>query len=298
MGIERHHYVPQGFLKGFTSVDENSDKFIWVYEKEDNRRPRRVSIKSVAWESYYYDQETESGARDTDTFEKALASSIDNFAPAIIRSIEATPGRTVNLSEEDRGIVAFFLGLSLTRVPSFREPIRQYYTKMAQWMLDESARTDSEIARGLNKYGVWADAKSWVSLQPMVQVAKVIGQSALQKKWQFFVPPEGFSLITSDNPVVFDVSREYGTIPAGPAHPLAELVMNLRKDLALVCTPRQGGEQLCVFQMGKEERKKFNRGMARAARRFVFSDIRSEGVGRLVKKYCGSQQTIIIEGAS
>ncbi len=73
MAIERHHYVPQGFLKGFRALGKESDKFIWVYEKLPDRRPRCVSVKSIAWESFYYEQETETGECDSDTLERAFS---------------------------------------------------------------------------------------------------------------------------------------------------------------------------------------------------------------------------------
>lgn len=294
MGIQRQHYVPQGFLKGFAALDEDSDKFLWVYEKRDGRLPRRRSVKSVAWESYYYSQETATGVTDTDSFEHNLAREVDNAAPTIIRSLAARPGAVVSLCEKDQGMLAFFIGLALTRVPSFREPIRHLHTRIAQRALDAVARRDPEIAERVQRYGVRAEAKTWVSLPPMVQVADVIAHAAMRKYWQFFVPPPAFCLVTSDNPVIFDVAREYGDIPAGPAHPLAELVVNLRKDLAMVCTPRRGGAQFQVFQMSEQEAEKFNRGIVRAARRFVFSPVRSEAIERLVQAHIGSEQTIQI----
>lgn len=294
MGIERQHYVSQGFLKGFKALGAESDKFIWVYEKLNGRCPRRVSIKSIAWESYYYAQETEAGETDTDTLEKKFAETVDNISPKIIRSIEATPGKPVDLKEEDLGALAFFIGISLTRVPSFREGIRDCFSKIAQITLNQVARKDPEILEGIRKYGVKAEAKQWVSLEPMVQIAQQIGQSILEKNWQFFVPPTEHSLITSDNPVIFSVSKEYGQVMAGPAHPFAEIVVNLRSDLALVVTPRKCATDFPVFQMTTQDAKKFNRGIARAARRFVFANHHSDGLERLVKKHIGMEQAIVV----
>jgi hypothetical protein len=129
----------------------------------------------------------------------------------------------------------------------------------------------------------------------MVQGAFIVSQSALRKNWQFFDPPPGVFLVTCDNPVIFDVARAYGIESAGPGHHLAELVTNLRKDLALVCTPRQGGRQNAVFQMTKLEATKFNRGIVRAARRSVFGSARSEEIDQLVKEYIGQEQTITLD---
>ena len=99
----------------------------------------------------------------------------------------------------------------------------------------------------------------------MVDVAQRIGESSLAKSWQYFVPPKDFSLVTSDNPAVFSVASQYSTIEAGPASPLSELVINLRKDLALVCTPHCNGNDTEVIRIASQEGKKYNRGIVRAA---------------------------------
>lgn len=295
MSIERQHFVSQGFLRGFSAPDEKTDKFIWLYQKVPRLQPKRVSVKSVAWESFYYEQETDAGARDTDTVETSLATTIDRIVPRIIRSLDGKAGSVVSLSEEDRGALAFFMGISLTRVPSFREPIRELHARVAQRTLESLADHDPTVRAFVDEHGVTAEAKPWVSLQPMVQAASTISKSALQKNWQFFVPPDGVFLVTSDNPVIFDVSKAYGIRSAGPGHPLAELVANLRKDLALVCTPKQGGLQKAVFQMTEQEATKFNRGIVRAARRSVFGPARSEEIDQLVKEYIGEEQTITLD---
>lgn len=295
MSIERQHFVSQGFLRGFSAPDGKTSKFIWLYRKLPGTPPKRVSVKSVAWQSFYYEQETADGTRDTDTVEARFANIIDNIAPGVIRSLHARPGSVVSLTEENRGALAFFLGLSLTRVPSFRGPIRELHSRGAQRALNSVTKRDPKLRNLFEECGVTAEAKPWVSLKPMVQMAEVIARSTLAKYWQFFVPPDGVLLVTSDNPVIFAVAKAYGLQSAGPAHPAAELVANLRKDLALVCTPRHGGAQDAVFQMTQEEARKFNRGIVKAARRSVFAPTRSEEVEQLVQEHIGNEQTIKLD---
>ena len=295
MGIERQHFVARGFLTGFSAPDARTNKFIWLYHKDHKWKARRRSVKSVAWQSFYYEQETEAGARDTDTLETAFAASLDRVVPDIIRSLDAKPGLTASLAPVDRGALAFFIGISLTRVPSFREPIQEIHTRIAQRALKSTVEHDTALKAFVEAHGVAAEAKPWVSLQPMMQLARMISQSALEKNWQFFVPPAGVTLVTSDNPVIFDVARSYGIDSVGPAHPLAELVINLRMDLALVCTPRRGEPKDAVFQMTREEAWKFNRGIIRAAGFSVFAPAQSAEIDQLVKDHIGQQQTIVLD---
>ncbi|OBS34001.1 DUF4238 domain-containing protein [Pseudomonas syringae] len=284
MTTKRQHFVPQAFLKGFS--ESPGSPFIWVYDKRDGFKPSRKSVRSVAYEDYYYAQENEAGIQDSDSLEKALATTIDNDLPRIIQNLQVKPGHALNLSSDEKGKIAYFVGLSLTRVPSFREGINQIYSWAAQMALDSVAEEDQYISDLINKYGLTAEAKNWVSLRPMLQTAKSIGESILLKNWQFFVAAEKISFMTSDNPVVIG-----GQAGMGPAHPSAELMLSLRKDLALVCTPR-GTRPIEVFNQTPSETKKFNRGIVRAARQRVFADRNSPTIDSFVKKYGDDHQRI------
>jgi len=294
MTTQRHHYVPQGYLRGFAAEKDSSRSFVWVYHKARDRAPRKKSVRSIAWAPAYYAQEHEDGTKDPDSFETHMAKTIDNIIPQILRSIAPQVGQCVELSGDDKGALAFFVGFSLTRVPSFRDGINDIYTRIAQIELSHVLEADRELKTFAEKYGVSASAKEWVSMRPMVEMAHAIATSALTKNWQFFIPPVDVPLITSDNPVVFSGKAAGLGKFVGPAHPHAELLMNLRKDLALVCTPIQGYPSTQVFQLTPSEARKFNRGVVGAARQRVFADHYSEGFDAFVKKYAGKEQRIIV----
>jgi len=294
MTTQRHHYVPQGYLRGFATNEEVSRSFVWVYDKTPGRAPRKKSVSSIAWAPAYYAQEKPDGTEDVDTFETHLATTIDNIIPQILRSIAPQMGQCVELSGDDKGALAFFVGFSLTRVPSFRDGINDMYTRIAQIGLSRQLEADPTLKRFAEKHGVTAAAKEWVSMRPMVEMAHAIATSVLTKNWRFFVPPIDVPLVTSDNPVVFSGKAAGLGQFVGPAHPYAELAMNLRKDLALVCTPKQGYPSTQVFQLTPSEARKFNRGIVGAARQRVFADHYSEGFDAFVKKYAGKEQRIIV----
>ncbi len=290
MAIERQHYVPQGFLKGFSALDQKSEKLIWMYDKRYDKPAKLVSTKSIAWHSFYYEQETEDGERDTDSLEKIFAETLDNFIPTIIRNLEPTHGSVLKLSPEDKGVLAYFFGLSLTRVPSFRAGVNNFYTKIARATLEVVAKNDPVIAEGLEKYGVNVKAKEWVSLRPMLEIAYRISESCLNKEWQFFIPHESIHFVTSDNPVHFSLPKENGVNMVGPGHPAAELIVHLRRDLAVVCTPPQTGADCLTFKLNKQDSKRFNAGMVRAANVQVYASEKLEGLSKLVKKYKNKSQ--------
>lgn len=286
MATVRQHYVPQGYLKGFS--EEPNSPFIWIYDKREGRRPSRKSVKTQAYEDYYYSQETLSGEVDIDSIEIELAQTVDNDLPPLIQSIQAVPGRPVNLLPDDKEKLAFFIGLGLTRVPSFRNGINDIYTWVARMGLAEVARKDDQLSEFINKYEITTQAKDWVSLRPMIEMAEMISKSLLQKNWQFFKASSSTTFMTSDNPVVIA-----GGFGMGPAHPLTEIMLSLRKDLALVCTPK-GSKAMEVFNQSPVETRRFNRGIVSAARHKVFSDRYSPTIDTFVKKHSNSHQHIAI----
>lgn len=293
MSAVRHHFVPQGYLRGFTTRDDVSSNFVWVYDKRIGRAPSKKSVRSIAWAPAYYAQENQDGTADLDTVETTLAQTIDNEIPELLARINPVIGRSVALSEQDKGALAFFVGLSLTRVPSFRDGINAMYSQVAQIGLSYQLDRDPELNEFAEKHGLKAEAKPWVSLRPMIEMAKSIASSVLANHWQFFIPPSAVPLVTSDNPVLFSGGAA-GLSQLGPAHPQAELVINLRKDLALVSTPKRGFPNMSVFSLSPSDARKFNRGIVRAARHRVFADHRSEVLDTFVKKYADSEQRIVV----
>lgn len=286
MATIRQHYVPQGYLKGFSS--QQGTPFVWVYDKREGRKPQEKSVKSQAYEDYYYAQETCSGDRDIDTIEKLLAQTIDNDIPPLIKSIQPTPGRPIAITPEDKEKLAFFIALGLTRVPSFRNGINDIFTWAAQFSLSEVANRENELSELTERYRISVKAKDWVSLRPMIEMAEIIGHSLLKKNWQFYIASDNVSFMTSDNPIVIA-----GSLGMGPAHPHSELMLSLRKDLALVCTPR-GSKKFEAFKQCSSETRRFNRGIVQAARYKVFSDHYSTTTDAFVKKYHSNHQHIKI----
>jgi hypothetical protein len=143
--------------------------------------------------------------------------------------------------------------------------------------------------------------KNWATLEPMVTMADGIAMSMLKKYWEFFLPAPGLSFVTSDNPVMFGNNQsEY----VGPEHPLSEIYMPLRKDLALVCTPLTKVSSVAerircrnlIFQFDEKETARFNRDLVWGARRYIFADLKSKELVKLVSDLKDNEQTISFDG--
>lgn len=128
MASIRHHYVPQGYLRGF-SCPSRGRQFVWVYDKRLGRIPTCKSVKSIAWAPTYYAQERDDGSRDTDTLEKGLAVNVDTKAAELIASLNHLSPQ-LEFDDQQRRLLAFFIGLSFARVPSFRGGARDLYSQI------------------------------------------------------------------------------------------------------------------------------------------------------------------------
>jgi hypothetical protein len=276
----RHHYVPQGYLRGF-SCPLRGRQFIWVYDKRPGRAPTCKSVKSIAWALAYYAQERQDGSLDTDSVERNIAVNVDTKAAELISVLNPLSNQ-MDFSEDQRDLLAFFIGLSLTRVPSFRDGLRDLYSQIAQYtaeVLGPQLWTGPGPAPALK-----AVAKEWVTLDHMIEGAQQIADSVANKNWQFFRSPNSTPFITSDNPVVFN-----GT---APGHPDSEVIMTLTKRLAIVCTPREFGARYPVFDASRQLAKSMNSTIARAARHRIFASECSDGLENLAKKHAKFEQKI------
>lgn len=301
MAVKNAHTVTKGYLKGFTIKGKNSDKMIWVYDKENDGKPAIKSLKKYPTEEFYYAQEDEAGKLTNDAIEQALGD-VENLVIPIIRGIRGHAGQKIALPQKEIGYLAFFVAISLTRVPSVREPLRRMREEMAKRFF-KNMKDSGELPEPpdiLKGKSLELVVKNWATLEPMVTMADQIAMSMLKKYWEFFLPAPGLSFVTSDNPVLINVKQDEF---AGPGHPSSEICMPLRKDLALVCSPltkvKEAERSQChglILQFDEKETARFNRDLVWGARRYVFADLKSKKLVKLVSDLKNNEQTISFDG--
>jgi len=301
MAVKNAHTVTKGYLKGFTIKGKSSNKMICVYDKEKGGQPVIRSIKKYPTEEFYYAQEDKEGKLTNDAMEQALGG-MENLVIPIIRSLRGRVGQKVELPGEEIGFLAFFVAISMTRVPSVREPIRKLNEEMAKRVFNNLKDVGElpEVPDILKGVSLKLVAKNWATLGPMITMADEISQSMVNKYWEFFLPAPGMTFVTSDNPVFFKCNENE---LMGPANPLSEICMPLRKDLALVCSPltkvKTSERSQChglIFQFDEKDTVKFNKDITWAARRYIFADFKSKEMVKLVSDLKDTEQTISFDG--
>lgn len=310
MSKDNHHFVPQGYLRGFTIEGEKS--LIWEYDKETgNISHQPKSVREICNEHQYYAQKREDGSVDNESMENAFHE-IEDKTPRIIKSIEVlATGMKVSLTDEQRAILSFFAAIQLFRVPNFRNGVEEMHRKVVEISLakivahDKQERTlPPEVDELYERGGINIEIEPFVSLAPMINLAREGSARLLEKVWHFAAPADGMTFVTSDNPVYLQAPEEYRPhigYGLGPMHPLSEVTIPLRKNLLLVFSPavKYTPEEYALLNcttlcLDKTDTKNINKRTTRAAERYVYSSEKSEALARMVAKSKGSSQKLSV----
>lgn len=309
MGKDNQHFIPRGYLRGFTIAGEKS--LIWEYDKTDgtiSRNPK--SISQICSNYQYYAQKNEDGSTDKESIENSFHQ-IEDKAPRVIEKIHPRiTAEKVHLTEDDRVVLSFFAAIQLTRVPNFRDGIEEMHRRVVEIGLShqiEKAREDGtlpERVEELYKEGkIKIDIEPFVSLKSMVNVAEEGTIRLLDKVWHFAIPEKGMSLVTSDNPVYFQAPEKFRDLNAqiGPFHPASEVTLPLRNNLMLICTPSIGYSKseyqlinMTAMRLDEQDTINLNKRAILAAKQYIYSGINSEKLAALVSEFKGSSQRVIV----
>lgn len=310
MAKDNHHFVPQGYLRGFTIEGEKS--LVWEYDKEAgsvSHQPK--SVREICSKHHYYMQKCEDGSVDNESMENAFHE-IEDKTPRVINSIKVnTTGEKISLSNEQRDILSFFAALQLFRVPNFRDGVEELHRKIAECSLANIVTRDKQegklppdVEEIYVRGGIKIEIEPFVSLEPMINLAREGSARLLTKVWHFASPADGMTFVTSDNPVYFQAPEEYRPnigYGIGPMHPLSEVTIPLRKDLLLIFTPavKYTPAQYELLNcttvcLDKTDTENLNKRTILAAGRYVYSSERSEALAKMVSMFKGTSQKLTV----
>jgi hypothetical protein len=273
---KNQHYVPKSHLKRFTIYGEKS--LLWSFDKEvGDYNKLTSSIKKICAEDYYYYQITPDNEIDHIAFEDGI-SEIETIGNNIIDKVLACRLMPyVSISAIERGELAFYIAFLLFRGPSFRDGIAETYGGIVKNILHQvwDKSNPSDVLRKLvEKKGltnvVSVDINSTVSLEHMVNSARLSAQEFLKKEWVLVNAPEGENFITGDVPVVFYPHRS-GLGDIGPANRSAEILYPISKNTALILTPSaQPKEHIVIGQYSDALLQEINQKISQAALRYIY----------------------------
>lgn len=203
-----HHYVPQGYLRGFTTEGGP----ITAVPLDRSRKPFTASVRNVAARTHFH---TIEGVEEPDWFEKAL-SGVERAAIETIRNFE---NGQFPLSEEDRWGFAYYLALQSTRGPDTRKTMEHLHATVVRLEIGAGGRKN--VGRWIrNNFGIeptpefedliWAEAtppegpptqfSNLAHIAHTLDTAKELTTYLAVRPWTL-VRFDRRSLITSDAPV-------------------------------------------------------------------------------------------------
>jgi Protein of unknown function (DUF4238) len=188
---KRHHYVPQGYLRNFTTPEG----WLYGYNKRTGQAFQGATPQNVAAEDYFH---TDPRREDPQELERVLDR---NFEAPLLRTINAVIAHvrfartgifkaTPQHSPEEKYELAIFAALQLLRTNKTRSEMAVVSSRQRT---NGMTLTDQELARYAH-LELLAD-----HLRDDFQwFASTIARNRLT----FLVPPPGFSFWTSDHPVL------------------------------------------------------------------------------------------------
>ncbi len=275
---KNQHYVPQSYLRRFTMNGEKS--LLWEYEREKKSFKKYASsVNKICSDNYYYYQQDEQGGFDHVKFEDSLSEveKIGNDVLIKIISSHSMPFSCIN--EEERGYLSFYIALMLTRGPAFRDCINNIHGELV-WNTLKNMYQSGQLpevpkivqktidSKGLEET-ISAKIFSSVSLQYMVEAARDISLSFLNKNWKINVLPDDKYFITSDTPVVFTSSLG-SSLGVGPAHPMAKIIFPVSSKVAITMEGVRTPDDLVNSACSTSDLFSINKLIAEAANGSIF----------------------------
>ncbi len=258
----------------------DSDGRLWRYDRK-RKVYEKLFPKVMCVEENLYTSRSEDGLADQ-RVETDLLAPIDGRTSGIIRKLNTQR----QLSGEERGMLAFFMGLQHTRLPSYARSTRRMVevstTEMANMQFDSVERMQAVIDEGpypspnmtaqklvdgwkSGNYKIVATEREF--LRTMFKIATTIADFLLVGKWTVMVAPEQSGFIFCDHPLTQVFPMNYKDEAGGWAIRGTTGLFPLGRRLCLKW--EQNGDGLHFADIGLTAVKTVNMNVAANSERFV-----------------------------
>ncbi len=293
---KNQHFVPRSFLRGFAVDSKNS--LIWGYDKKYSSCAGKRSINKICSADYYYEQ-LKSDSSKTQILEDGFET-VEKSAIKFIRNLSVSH----KLSSKAKGCLAYFIGLLLTRGPSFRDGIHEFHKHAAEITLQKLYKSGrvpeppailkKEIVNNDITSVVKAEILPHVSLKYMLDSANSISQSFHNKKWDIYYIKNGENFVTSDTPVIFQNINPEVNQAIGPEHPQSLILCPITKKILIAIRPYFKSDCSSFEFMPVKDGmvNKINESMCFNAQRFVYASENSQELLEYIKKSKGMSKRL------
>ncbi|MCI0578864.1 MAG: DUF4238 domain-containing protein [Chloroflexi bacterium] len=267
----RHHYIPQHYLRGF-ATPENEDQ-IWVFDRA-GKKFYRTNVRNVAQENYYY---------YSNTIESLLANEVEGPAISVINKV-----RNVEpLTYKEKILMCKYIMYMYTRVPRYRERVKAILPKVVEEQLDEwkkeleQAQSQGHIPeentdqilnfiQTVHQQIVANPPKDYL----LPRRVGVISFALQHMTWTFLTRSKSPYFLTSDNPFVYTERK-------GIRPPDGEIIFPISKNV-LLWARWQGSNDLTYMPAKDSLTMEINGYIGGNATRLVFYPADEEWIRHLM----------------
>jgi hypothetical protein len=214
-----HHIIPQFYLRGFRdpAIDPRRGARVWTA----NLKLKTVTLRSpktLAKLTDYYAVERVSGS--SHVVETEILMKVEDAAAKVVAQLRDGGPRPTDPQRSD---LAVFIATLSTRTPGWRLPTDQIAAKLAESVMQESARHPAyfaDLLRRTNSEKTFSDeelermrvetldpgnfeyrANPVISLDLMIKTARELTKVIFLMNWCYVVAPVGKHFVTNDGPV-------------------------------------------------------------------------------------------------
>jgi len=300
MGQQKaNHYLPRFYLRGFTdpSLLKEGREFVWVYRLD--KPPYKSSPDKAGFENHLY--ALPAGSRKSTEVETELQWLEDKSKP-VFDKVKACE---LNLTRAERKKFAFFLALSVARVPFFHR-FAQYQGEQFLQRLQSLCRTkdglehwvsDYELESGERLVGTLEELRTSVEngkcfdaetaprirMFLMFQSAFMLAPIFTDMHWSLWVTDTRF-FVTSDTPVrPWDPYAEPGTKIGFASSDSSEITFPLSRTVCFYGTRHRS--KSCIRRLSPSAVGVVNKRTMSGAFREIIAAERSEQIAALAQRY-------------
>ncbi len=285
----RHHYLPQFYLKGF-STDKSR---LHVFDKkatDEKSKFRYQTTEKIAYENNLYTYKTKESKKETleDFF-----CQIEGMAKTVITKLEMRE----EITPMERGHLALFVAFLWLRTPTSKKEtlgmqqelaeksmrmmyhfpqqkdmMREFFEKQGKHFTDEELDDLIDFATNPKRSTLVIDFPPGYWIKQMLELADKIYVYLAHCVWEIRHAVKNYAYITSDNPVLL--------IPSEPPHPFygfglltpgVKKTVPLTANMYLIMHEPQKELELIHTVGDKEFFREVNEWIMENAERFVFS---------------------------
>lgn len=191
--ITKQHYVPQFYLKNFSSrktVKGKKHYSINCFDKELGTN-YVAKIKNIAQEKFFYEETGRS-------LEKEI-SEIESACSKVLKDLISSKNEKLLEVDKERSIISLFLALQFIRTKEVREMIKESVSEIKTFLYEDREKLPESWINQLEQ-----NNEDYGKLLHINHFKHILEYSEMffSKKWCFIINSTESSFWTSDNPLV------------------------------------------------------------------------------------------------